>query len=93
MDIETVSGVVSRRLVDIDGRFSPERLGLKQLQPDFIWQDEQDADGEKTSRLGFCIVLDSDIGYGASIRLRAENMHGRMRQRPAFAPTKRNWLG
>jgi Uma2 family endonuclease len=47
-------------LVDTTGKFLPQRLLLKRLQPDGTWRDEQDADGGVTSRLGFRIILDDD---------------------------------
>ena len=53
-------GVAEYILVDVTGRFLPQRLLLKRLQPDGSWQDEQDADGGVTSRLGFRLLIDPD---------------------------------
>ncbi len=47
-------------LVDITGRFLPQKLLLKRLQPDKTWRDEQDPDGGVTSSLGFRLVIESD---------------------------------
>src|SRR5262249_52543108 len=47
-------------LVDVTGRFLPELLLLKKLQPNRTWIDEQDPDGGVTSRLGFRVILDTD---------------------------------
>jgi Uma2 family endonuclease len=58
--IYAMTGIEEYLLVDVDGRFLPERLLLKRLQPDRTWQDEQDADGGVTSRLGFRVIFDSD---------------------------------
>jgi Uma2 family endonuclease len=53
-------GVAEYLLIDITGRFLPELLLLKRLQPDRTWVDERDPDGGITSRLGFRIVIDTD---------------------------------
>jgi hypothetical protein len=58
--IYAMTGIEEYLLVDVDGRFLPQRLVLKRLQPDRTWQDEQDADGGVTSRLGFRVIFDSD---------------------------------
>ena len=58
--IYAMTGVEEYLLVDVDGRFLPQRLVLKRLQPDRAWQDEQDADGGVTSSLGFRVIFDSD---------------------------------
>lgn len=58
--IYAMTGIEEYLLVDVDGRFLPQRLVLKRLQPDRTWQDEQDADGGATSRLGFRVIFDSD---------------------------------
>jgi hypothetical protein len=58
--IYAMTGIQEYLLVDVDGRFLPQRLVLKRLQPDRSWQDEQDADGGVTSRLGFRVIFDSD---------------------------------
>ena len=47
-------------LVDATGRFLPERLLLKRLQPDGAWKDERDPDGGVTSQLGFRLIIDTD---------------------------------
>jgi Uma2 family endonuclease len=53
-------GIREYFLVDVTGEFLPERLLLRQLQPDRTWQDGQDEDGGVTSRLGFRVVVESD---------------------------------
>jgi hypothetical protein len=53
-------GVAEYILVDMTGRFLPQRLLLKRLQADGTWKDEQDPDGGVTSRLGFRLILDAD---------------------------------
>jgi hypothetical protein len=58
--IYAMIGIEEYLLVDVDGRFLPQRLVLKSLQMDRTWQDEQDADGGITSRLGFRVIFDSD---------------------------------
>jgi Uma2 family endonuclease len=52
-------GVLEYILVDSTGRFLPEKLLLKKLQPDESWQDMQDGDGGVTSRLNFCLRFDA----------------------------------
>ncbi|HXG11736.1 MAG TPA: Uma2 family endonuclease [Gemmataceae bacterium] len=47
-------------LVDVTGKFLPERLLLKRRRPDGSWVDEQDADGGITSSFGFRVVIDPD---------------------------------
>lgn len=47
-------------LVDVTGRFLPERLLLKRLQPNGRWVNERDLDGGVTSRLGFRVLIDTD---------------------------------
>jgi hypothetical protein len=47
-------------LIDISGRFLPQRLLLKRLQLDKSWKDEQDSDGGVTSHLGFRLIIDKD---------------------------------
>ncbi len=58
--IYAMTGIEEYLLADVDGRFLPQRLILKRLQPDREWQDEQDADGGVTSRLSFRVIFDSD---------------------------------
>jgi hypothetical protein len=58
--IYAMTGIEEYVLVDVAGRFLSQRLVLKRLQPDRKWQDEQDADGGVTSRLGFRVIFDSD---------------------------------
>ena len=53
-------GVPEYILVDLSGRFLPERLVLKRLQSDRTWLDERDSDGGITSRLGFRVTIDVD---------------------------------
>ena len=47
-------------LVDVSGRFLPERLLMKRLQPDGTWKNEQDVDGGITSQFGFRVIIDGD---------------------------------
>jgi Uma2 family endonuclease len=58
--IYAMTGIEEYLLVDIDGRSLPQRLILKRLQPERTWQDEHDADGGVTSRLGFRVIFDTD---------------------------------
>lgn len=58
--IYAMSGVAEYILVDECGRFVPQRLRLKRLQPDRSWADEHDADGGVTSQLGFRLIWDAD---------------------------------
>ncbi|MHB1422200.1 MAG: Uma2 family endonuclease [Gemmataceae bacterium] len=58
--IYAMTGIEEYLLVDVDGRFLPQRLLLKRLQPDRSWKDERDADWGVTSRLGFRVIFDSD---------------------------------
>jgi Uma2 family endonuclease len=53
-------GVAEYILVDTTGKFLPQKLLLKRLNPDGSWKDEQDPDGGVTSTLGFRIVIESD---------------------------------
>jgi Uma2 family endonuclease len=53
-------GIREYLLIDLTGRFLPERLQLKRLRRDRSWKDEQDADGGITSRLGFRLIIDTD---------------------------------
>jgi Uma2 family endonuclease len=53
-------GVKEYVLIDISGRFLPQRLLLKRLQPDGTWKDEQNDDGSITSELGFRLIIDTD---------------------------------
>lgn len=53
-------GIAEYLLVDITGRYLPERLLLKRLQPDGTWQDLRDPDGGVTSILGFRVIIDTD---------------------------------
>jgi hypothetical protein len=54
------AGVPEYILVDVTGKFLPQKLLLKRLQPDLTWADEQDSDGGVTSRLGFRVIIDHD---------------------------------
>jgi Uma2 family endonuclease len=47
-------------LVDPSGKFLPQRLLIRRLQPDGSWLDSQDTDGGVTSALGFRIVIEDD---------------------------------
>jgi Uma2 family endonuclease len=47
-------------LADPLGRYLPERLLLKRLQPDRTWHDLRDPDGGVTSQLGFRVILEDD---------------------------------
>ncbi len=53
-------GVAEYILVDVTGRFLPQRLLLKRLQADQTWKDEQDPDGGVTSQLGFRLIIEQD---------------------------------
>ena len=53
-------GVAEYILADVTGKFLPQRLLLKRLQPDQTWKDEQDPDGGITSQLGFRLVTEPD---------------------------------
>lgn len=53
-------GIREYILVDASGRFLPERLQLRRLQPDRTWSVEQDPDGGVTSQLGFRLIWDTD---------------------------------
>jgi Uma2 family endonuclease len=53
-------GVAEYVLADPTGRFVPDGLLLKRLQPDRTWRDERDADGGVTSQLGFRMIIDDD---------------------------------
>src|SRR5437762_2103359 len=53
-------GVAEYVLVDVTGRYLPQRLLLKRLLPTGSWKDEQDADGGVTSQLGFRLILNAD---------------------------------
>lgn len=58
--IYAMTGIAEYLLVDVDGRFLPQRLLLKQLKQDRTWRDQRDADGGVTSRLGLRVIFDSD---------------------------------
>ncbi len=58
--IYAMIGVEEYVLVDLLGKFLPQRLLLKRLQPDRTWRDEQDADEGVTSCLGFRVIIDHD---------------------------------
>jgi Uma2 family endonuclease len=51
-------GVEEYVLVDVTGEMLAQRLLLLRRQEDGRWQDEQDADGGITSRLGFRVVIE-----------------------------------
>jgi hypothetical protein len=53
-------GVEEYILVDVTGKFLPQKLLLKRLQADGTYKDERDADGGVTSKLGFRIIMDDD---------------------------------
>ena len=53
-------GIAEYILVDLTGRYLPQKLVLKRLQPDGTYKDERDADGGVTSRLGFRLIIDTD---------------------------------
>lgn len=81
--IYAMTGIEEYLLVDVDGRFLPQRLVLKRLQPDRTWQDEQDASGGATSRLGFRVIFDSD----GRLRI-ADKTTGRKYARPDEAEAR-----
>jgi hypothetical protein len=53
-------GIAECLLADPTGRFLPEPLLMKRLQPDRSWQDLRDPDGGVTSLLGFRVVVEDD---------------------------------
>jgi Uma2 family endonuclease len=53
-------GVAEYVTVDVTGRFLPERLLLRRLQPDRTWSVVQGPDGGVTSQLGFRLVVEAD---------------------------------
>jgi Uma2 family endonuclease len=81
--IYAMTGIEEYLLVDVDGRFLPQRLLLKRLQPDRTWQDELDADGGITSRLGFRVLFDS----GGRLRV-VDKTTGRKYARPDEAEAR-----
>lgn len=60
MEVYRLLGIREYLLVDIDGRFLPERLLLKRLQPDGTWADEPDQGSGVTSELGFRVTIESN---------------------------------
>jgi Uma2 family endonuclease len=75
-------GVPEYVLVDVTGEFLPQLLLLRRLQPNGTWQDQQrDADGGITSRLGVRVVLEPD----GQIRV-VETATGKRYPRPEEAP-------
>jgi Uma2 family endonuclease len=73
-------GVVEYILVDVTGRFLPQRLLLKRLSENRAWHDEQDPDGGVTSRHGFRLVIEED----GDVRV-IETATGRQYARPEEA--------
>ena len=59
-EIYSFMGVAEFVLIDVTGKFLPQRLLLKRLEKDGSWTDLQDADGGVTSRLGFRLRIDGD---------------------------------
>jgi len=53
-------GVEEYVITDVTGEMLEQRLLLLRRQRDGRWQDEQDADGGVTSRLGFRVVIEDD---------------------------------
>jgi Uma2 family endonuclease len=53
-------GVQEYIVTDVTGEMLAQRLLLLRRQRDGSWQDEQDADGGITSRLGFRVVIEDD---------------------------------
>jgi Uma2 family endonuclease len=53
-------GVAESILVDVTGKFLPQRLLLKRRRKNGAWDDEQDPDGGVTSRHGFRVVIEKD---------------------------------
>jgi Putative restriction endonuclease len=69
-------------LVDLSGRFLPERLLLKRLQANGTYRDEKDKDGGVTSQLGFRLIIEAD-GQLTVVNARTdEDMYGRKRRKP-----------
>jgi Uma2 family endonuclease len=76
-------GVLEYILVDSTGRFLPQKLLLKKLQPDQSWLDMRDSDGGVTSKLGF------RLGFDAAGRLQVvDSASGRAYVRPTEAEQK-----
>jgi Uma2 family endonuclease len=69
-------------LIDVTGRFLPQKLLLKRLQPDGTYRDERDPDGGVTSRLGFRVVIEPD-GWPRILKTAT----GRRNLRPTEAET------
>jgi Tfp pilus assembly protein FimV len=83
-DVYSFIGVAEFILIDVTGKFLPQRLLLKRLEKDGSWTDLQDADGGVTSRLGFCLRIDDDA------RLRVVNREtGQAYPRPDEAERER----
>src|SRR5262249_32530269 len=53
-------GVEEYIVADVTGEMLEQRLLLLRRQQDGSWQDEQDADGGITSRLGFRVLIEDD---------------------------------
>jgi Uma2 family endonuclease len=53
-------GISEYLLVDVTGRYLPQKLLLKRRQVDGSWLDQRDADGGITSTLGFRFIIDDD---------------------------------
>jgi Uma2 family endonuclease len=53
-------GIAEYILVDITGRFLPEKIVLKRLRANGSYKDQRDADGGLTSKLGFRITMEAD---------------------------------
>jgi Uma2 family endonuclease len=53
-------GVEEYIVADVTGEMLEERLILLRRQQDGNWQDERDADGGITSRLGFRVIIEAD---------------------------------
>jgi Uma2 family endonuclease len=79
-------GVAEYLLVDVTGRYLPQRLLMKRLLPNGTWKDEQDADGGATSQIGFRLVLDSDARLRvlnkatSNAYVRPDEAEGRLRE-------------
>jgi hypothetical protein len=75
-------------LIDVTGRFLPERLLLKRLRRNRTWNDEQDADGGITSKLGFRLIIDTDDRLRV-VNARTEEPYARPDEAQAEAEARR----
>jgi Uma2 family endonuclease len=81
-------GIREYVLIDVTGRFLPERLLLKRLRRNRTWNDEQDADGGITSKLGFRLIIDTDDRLRV-VNARTEEPYARPDEAQAEAEARR----